>query len=282
MKNIILILIIIFTISSCSKNDKKLIIFAGSASKHATEEIIKIFEKETNIKVEIIFGGSGYVLTQMMMSQMGDIYFPGSSDYMEIAKNKNVVFPETEEKICYLIPSINVVKNNPKRILKLKDLLRKDLKIAMANPEGVCLGNYSVEIIENNFSHEEKEILKKNIINYTGSCSKTAGAISLKTVDAVLGWRVFKYWDKKNIENIKLDKSEIARIGYIPVAVSKFTKNKKNSKKFIQFLKSEKSKKIFKKYNYFVSKKQVFDYIGEEKKIGGVYEVPKNWIKKSN
>ena len=80
----------------CSAADS-LMVFAGAASKPPTEEAAKAFEAKTGVKVDVIFGGSGYVLSQMMLGKKGDIYFPGSSDYMELAKKKEVVFPETEK-----------------------------------------------------------------------------------------------------------------------------------------------------------------------------------------
>ncbi|MDM7202982.1 MAG: molybdate ABC transporter substrate-binding protein [Thermodesulfobacteriaceae bacterium] len=259
---------------------QRLLVFAGAASKPPTEEAAKLFEKKTGIKVDVIFGGSGFVLNQMILGKQGDIYFPGSSDYMELAKKKGVVFPETEKYVVYLVPAINVQKGNPKNIKSLKDLTRPGLKVAIANPEGVCVGAYAVEIIEKNFTPEEKARFRKNLINYTESCEKTATAISLKAADAVIGWRVFQYWDPERIETIPLKPHEIERIGYIPIAISKFTKNRELAQKFIDFLLSEEGKAIFRKYNYFMTPEEAFAWIGEKKPVGGEYVIPQEWIKK--
>ncbi|MFN3598428.1 MAG: molybdate ABC transporter substrate-binding protein [Aquificaceae bacterium] len=265
---------------SLSFAEDRLLIFAGAASKPPTEEVAKAFEKKCGCKVDIVFGGSGYVLSQMILTKQGDLYFPGSSDYMELAKKKGVVFPETEKYVVYLVPAINVQKGNPKNIKLLKDLTRPGLKVAIANPEGVCVGAYAVEIIEQHFTPEEKAQFRKNLINYTESCEKTATAISLKMADAVIGWRVFQYWDPERIETIPLKKSEIPRIGYIPIAISKFTKNRELAQKFIDFLLSEEGKAIYRKYNYFMTPYEAFAWIGEKKPVGGEYVVPKEWIKK--
>ncbi|HHT9120375.1 MAG TPA: molybdate ABC transporter substrate-binding protein [Candidatus Hypogeohydataceae bacterium YC41] len=255
-------------------------IFAGSISKPATEEAASEFEKETGIKVELAFGGSGYVLSQMILSQRGDIYFPGSSDFMEIAKKKGAVLPETEKKVVYLVPAINVQKGNPKDIQTLRDLTRPGLRVAIANPEGVCIGAYAVEIIEKRFTPEEKAAFKRNLVNYTESCEKTAAVISLKAVDAVIGWRVFEDWNPERIQTIPISASEIIRIGYIPIAISKYTKDKANAQRFIDFVLSEKGREIFKKYHYFMTPEEAMLWIGEEKPIGGEYTVPDEWIAK--
>ena len=257
-----------------------LMVFAGAASKPPTEEAAKAFEAKTGVRVDVIFGGMGYVLSQMMLGKKGDLYFPGSSDYMELAKKKEIVFPETEKVIVYLVPAINVQKGNPKNVKTLKDLSRPGLKVAIANPEGVCVGAYAVEIVESLYTPEEKEAFRRNLINYTGSCEKTATAISLKAADAVIGWRVFHYWDPERIETIPLDKPQVIRIGYIPIAISKYTSNRPLAQKFIGFLLSEDGKKIFQKYHYFMSADQAAAWIGEKKPVGGEYVVPKDWIKK--
>jgi len=257
-----------------------LMVFAGAASKPPTEEAAKAFEARTGVKVDAIFGGSGYVLSQMILGKTGDLYFPGSSDYMEVAKKKDVVFPETEKNIVYLVPAINVQKGNPKNVRSLKDLTRPGLKVAIANPEGVCVGAYAVELVESFFTPQEKEAFRKNLINYTESCEKTATAISLKAADAVIGWRVFQYWDPDRIETIPLEKSQIIRIGYIPIAVSKFSRNRPLAQQFIDFLLSEDGKRIFRKYQYFMSADEAAAWIGDKKTVGGEYMVPKDWIKK--
>jgi len=256
----------------------RILVFAGSASKPPTQEAAKAFSKESGIGVDLIFGGSGYILSQMRLSRQGDIYFPGSSDYMEIAKRQKLVDPSSEKIIVYLVPAINVYKGNPKNIRSLSDLTRPGLRVAIANPDGVCVGSYAVEILEKSFTPKQKHAFRKNLVNYTASCSKTANAVSLRQVDAVIGWRVFSYWDPKRIETLPLKKDEIVRIGYIPIAISRYSKQPKLAQKFIDFLLSPKGQKIFAKYRYFASPKEAFKWIGSKKPVGGEYKVPKEWI----
>ena len=257
--------------------EESLLVFAGAASKPPTEEAAKVFEKKTGVKVDIVFGGSGFVLSQMMLAKKGDIYFPGSSDFMEIARKKGAVVAETEQKVVYLVQAINVQKGNPKRIRNLHDLARPGVRVAIANPEGVCVGLYAVETIEKEFSAAEKAAFKRNLANYTESCEKTATAISLKMVDAVIGWSVFQHWDPARIETIPLKKSEITRIGYIPVAISSFSNNKARARQFIDFLLSEEGKAIYGKYHYFMSPEEASAWIGATKPVGGEYALPAEW-----
>lgn len=259
---------------------QQLTIFVGAASKPATEEAVKLFKKQTGVAVDVSFGGSGFVLSQMVLARLGDIYFPGSSDYMEKAKKQGHVFAATEKIVVYLVPAINVQRGNPKNIKTLKDLTRPGIRVAIANPQGVCVGLYAVEIMEKNFSQEEKQNFQRNLVNYTGSCSKTASAISLNTVDAVIGWRVFEHWDPARIETIPLKASEITRVGYIPIAISTFTKQRQLAQQFIDFMMADEVKAIFRKYKYFMSPDEAITWIGEEKEVGGEYVMPPEWLSK--
>jgi len=254
-----------------------LLVFAGAASKPPTEKLAKLFEQRTGTKIDLVFGGSGFVLSQMMLAKRGDVYFPGSSDFMETAKRKNAVYPETERRVIYLVPAINVQKGNPRGIKTISDLTRPGLRIAIANPTGVCVGLYAVEIIERNFGADQKAALRRNLVNYTESCEKTAAIVSLKAVDAVIGWSVFQYWDPDKIETIPLKKKEIARIGYIPVAISKFTLNRPLAQKFIDFLQSREGYAVFKEYHYFMTPEEASRWIGENKPVGGEYVLPPEW-----
>lgn len=257
---------------------RTLLAFVGAASKPPTEEAARLYEQKTGVKVHLVFGGSGYVLSQMKLARQGDIYFPGSSDYMEKAKRDGDVFPETEQTIVYLVPAINVQRGNPHSIRTLKDLTRPGLRIAIANPEGVCVGAYAVEIIEREFTTEEKAMFRTNLINYTESCEKTATAISLKMADAVIGWSVFEDWDPERIQTVRLAAEQIPRIGYISVAVSRFTKDRMAAQAFIDFLTGPVGRRIYRKHHYFSTAEEAAGWIGAPKPVGGEYKVPQEWL----
>jgi molybdate transport system substrate-binding protein len=276
-----LIFLILFSVLSfvpdAQSSPKRMLIFAGAASKPATEEGVRIFQEKVGVSVDVIFGGSGFVLSQMKLTKKGDLYFPGSSDFMEVAKKESLVFHESEKIIVYLVPAINVQKGNPKRIHSLNDLTKDGLRVAIANPEMVCVGTYAVEVVENNLTSAEKEKFKKNLVNYTESCEKTATVVSLKVVDAVIGWEVFQYWDPERIDTIYLKPEEVPRIGYIPIAISKFTYDKTLAQKFIDFLLSPPGRAIFRKYNYLMDLQEARRFTRPDTPVGGEYTLPDEW-----
>ena len=279
MKKLVLVALMLFFVlaQDALPATRNLLIFAGAASKPAAEEAIRVFREKTGIGVDVTFGGSGFVLSQMKLAQRGDLYFPGSSDFMEIAKRDGLVFPDSEKIIVYLVPAINVQKGNSKKIHTLRDLTKDGVRVAIANPAMVCVGTYAVEIIEKNLSPTEKEKLRKNLVNYTESCEKTANVISLRAVDAVIGWGVFQYWDPERIETVYLKPKEIPRIGYIPIAVSKYTQDRAAAQRFIDFLLSPEGKAAFRKYHYLMDPQEARRFTAPDTPIGGEYLLPKEW-----
>jgi len=272
--------VLVLAVVAAASASERILVFAGAASRPPTEEAAKLYEQKTGVKVELVFGGSGYVLSQMKLARQGDIYFPGSSDYMEKARRDGDVFADSEKILVYLVPAINVPKGNPRNLRALRDLTRPGLKVAIANPEGVCVGAYAVEIIEKAFRPEEKAAFRRNLINYTESCEKTATAISLKMADAVIGWSVFEHWDPARIETVPLPGEQIPRIGYISVAISKFTKDRAAAQAFIDFLTGPEGRAVYARHHYFATAEDAAKWIGEPKPVGGEYTVPKAWIRK--
>ncbi|CEP66456.1 Molybdenum ABC transporter, periplasmic binding protein [Moorella glycerini] len=252
---------------------KELQVFAGAASKPPLEEIATLFMQKYGVKVNLTFGGSGTVLSQMKLSRQGDIYIPGSSDFMEMAKKEGVVDPKTEQILVYLIPAINVPKGNPQGIRSLNDLARPGMRVGLARPETVCVGLYGVEILEKAGLADK---VKKNIVTYAESCEKTANLVALKQVDAVMGWDVFQKWDPAKIETIYLPPEQVTRIGYIPAAISSFSQQKELAALFLAFLTSEQGKEVFRKYGYLGSVEEARKF-APEAPVGGEYQLPAGW-----
>ncbi len=225
------------TMSGCAKEEPKTITaFVGSASKPPMEEAAAAFEKETGIKVYLNFGGSGAMLSQIELSKSGDLYIPGSQDYIAKAERKVIIDPASVKKIAYLIPVIAVQHGNPKNIQSLADLAKPGIEVGIGNPQAVCLGLYAIEILD--YNHLLADV-SKNIVVNAESCEKTATLISLKSVDAVIGWDVFHHWDPEKIDVVYLPAEQLPRIAYIPGAVTKFAEDKESARKFLDFLVSE-------------------------------------------
>ncbi|NMC20377.1 MAG: hypothetical protein GYA33_08140 [Thermogutta sp.] len=73
-----------FGCASRQGEPSRVLLFAGAASKPVAEEAAQLYRRQTGLKVELVFGGSGYVLSHNKLMRDGDAYFHGSSDYLEL------------------------------------------------------------------------------------------------------------------------------------------------------------------------------------------------------
>jgi molybdate transport system substrate-binding protein len=261
-------------LSGCSKSPRSIEVFVGSATKPAIEEAAQVFENKTGVRVLLHFGGSGKMLSEIKLARRGDLYLPGSSDFMDIAKRENLVLPETEKRVAYLVPAINVPAGNPKNIRTLEDLARPGLRVGIARPDSVCVGLYAVEVLARTGLSAR---VRPNIVTHAESCEKTAQLVALGTVDAVMGWEVFHFWQPDKIETIFLKPDQIARIGYIPVAVSSFSTQRALAEQFIVFLIGAEGQSVFKKWHYLTSVEEARKLTRTDTPVGGEWKLPAGW-----
>lgn len=275
-KKLLYLVIAIFSlnlIGSVAASEKRIAAFCGSASKPAMEETARAFEEKTGIKLDLQFSGSGTMLSQMKMSRRGDLYIPGTPDYMVKAEREGVVDPDTVKIITYLVIAIDVQHGNPKNIQTLSDLARPGIRVGIGNPKAVCVGLYAIEVLERNglLAH-----VQRNIVTHAPSCSATASLLAMKKVDAIIGWRVFSKWNPDKIDAVFLKPDEVPRLAYIPVAISIYSKDRGIAQRFIDFLTSLEGEKIFAKWGYIATEEEARKF-APRAQIGGEYRIPKDY-----
>ena len=269
-------LLMLIPITGCSGSGGKSIdVFAGSASKPALEEAAAAFEAETGIRVYLTFGGSGTMLSQLKIAREGDLYIPGSPDYMQIAEEDGVIKPDSVKILAYLVPAILVQEGNPENIQSLADLTRPGIEVGVGAPQTVCAGLYAYEILEKNGLLDEIQ-QSGSIVTHAESCSKIAALITLDAVDAVMGWRVFSKWNAEDIDVILLEPQQIVRLAYVPGAVSTFTTDEESAQMFLDFLASAEGQQIFGKWGYLASEEAARQF-APDAEIGGEYKLPENY-----
>ena len=110
------------------------------------EDIVKDYENEYGIKINIQFGGSGTLLANLEASAKGDLYLASDSSYTNLASEKGLVIETIP--ICELKAGLVVKKGNPLKLRSLKDCLDSDsARIALANPEAASVGKLTKNVL---------------------------------------------------------------------------------------------------------------------------------------
>ncbi len=212
------------------------------------------------------------MLSQMEISQSGDLYIPGSPDYMEMAIEDRVVEVESVKLISYLVPAILVPEGNPARIQGLLDLAGPDIEIGLANPEVVSIGLYAVELLEYNDLLAD---VAPNVITLTESFSKLASLVSLNSIDTAVGWAVSSEW-YDTIDVIYLEPQQVPRLSYISGAISTFSDARDSAGRFLDFLVSPRGQEIFTRWGYISTEDEARKF-APDAEVGGEYHLPENY-----
>ena len=117
-----------------------LTLFCGAGFKKPVEEIVDVFQKRTNTRVDAAYAGIGTLFSQILLTKQGDLFIAPSPDIMDKAAEKRLIVPGSVRTMAYTVPSINVQQGNPKNIRGLRDLLKPGVKVAIGNPEIVYIG----------------------------------------------------------------------------------------------------------------------------------------------
>ena len=96
---------------------------------------------------------------------------------------------------------------------------------------------------------------------------------ALNKVDAILGWRVFHYWNPDRMRFVPIAPERIPRISYIPISIPVYTRDVSLSEDFIQFTLSPKGRAIYEKYGYLFSLDKAKSF-APRALVGGEYVLP--------
>ena len=111
-------------------------------------EIIKEYENENNVKVNINFGGSGTLKSQIENGADVCAYFSANENFMDELVEKNIV--KKDEINVPISNSLVLIKSDKCKydIKSLKDLLKYDITMAIGQIDTVPAGQYAKECLE--------------------------------------------------------------------------------------------------------------------------------------
>ncbi|MFC1893708.1 molybdate ABC transporter substrate-binding protein [Chloroflexota bacterium] len=243
--------------NSCSPVESSLSVFAAAGAKPAIDEICQKFEEQQGTRVEVSYGGGGEVLSQMMLSRSGEVYISPEQRFMETAREKQAVYPETIRSIAYMIPVIAVPKGNPKNIINLADLARPGVRVAITRPETTLLGKYAPEI----FSKAGlAEAIEKNVVTQAARPDNLLTMLVMGQADASITWHFYQTLAPEQIKVVFMPPEQLTGIGEMQIAVSAYSHDRKAAQSFIDFMTSENGEAVFEKLGYLVDAEEVQKY----------------------
>jgi molybdate transport system substrate-binding protein len=245
LTTVVLLVSAYFIMQGCGKTDRDTLkLFCGGGIRPPINEIIELFKEETGVEVKPTYAGSGVLLTQVQLTQDGDLYMPGDEMFMSRAEEKGYI---TEKKFAgYFIPVLMVQKGNPKGIASLADMGKADVRVGVGDPEACAVGEVTKSILERNGLEGQ---VRGNVVYTSATVVELANAVKLKTIDVAVVWDATAalYTDDTEVVPIPQEQNVIARI---PIGILSFSKNKELARKFMDFVISDRGRSIFEKHGY--------------------------------
>lgn len=107
-------------------------------------EIARQYEEEFGVKVNLQFGGSGALASQLELAG-GDLYLPADQSYIDSAREKGLM--KEAIPVALLTAGLVVPKGNPRGLTTLSDLGKEGLKISLAE-RSASVGRFTWKVLE--------------------------------------------------------------------------------------------------------------------------------------
>lgn len=122
-----------------------LMIYCAASNRAVMEDIRSAYAAETGREVQVQYGPSQTLLSSLEVSRSGDLFLPADDSYLKIASDKQLLAEVLPIATMHAVVAVR--KGNPKQITRFEDLLRDDVRLVQASPEGAAIGKLTREVL---------------------------------------------------------------------------------------------------------------------------------------
>lgn len=209
-----------------------LVVFCAAGAQLPMERIAREYEKIYGISIQLQYGGSGTLLSNLQLTDRADLFLAADRSYIEIARGMNRVaeeFPVVNQRAV-----IAVQKGNPLRIQSLVDLRRPSLRLSLGNPDAASIGKHTQKILEEIGLWEDVRACVQQRGVFKPMVTDLANDVRLGAADAAVVWDnvVAQY---PSLEAIRVPEFDAAT-EQITVALLKSSDDPEAALRFIRYL----------------------------------------------
>lgn len=118
-----------------------LLVFCAASNRAVMEAIKADYQQECGVRLDIQYGPSQTLFSSIEVSRSGDLYLPADDSYIDLGKANGMI--EEVIPVATQRGVIAIRKGNPKNITRFEDLLKDDVTVVQANPDGAAIGKVS-------------------------------------------------------------------------------------------------------------------------------------------
>jgi molybdate transport system substrate-binding protein len=228
---------------------KPLVLYCGITMVPAMEHIAKKYEATFHQPVTILQGGSGELLKVLSVNKSGDLYLPGSPNYLNL--NNGLDLFSFRQTVAYMPIALFTRSGNPDTIKSLSDLNRTDIHFAIGSPGIGSIGTATQKLLEQAGGKKFAQTVNLNALYFATDSHDLNCLFRNHKIDIGLNWRpaLLSLMRQNEITIIPLRPHE-RLLSIVQIAIVRYSRQQKAAKSFIKLLVSPEGQKILKEYGF--------------------------------
>tara|TARA_R110002096_G_scaffold376724_9_gene570515 strand:- start:12916 stop:13749 length:834 start_codon:yes stop_codon:yes gene_type:complete len=228
----------IFHRKGTSESGTRLMVFCAAGIQKPAVAIAHQYLEEYGVEVQLQFGGTGTLLSQVQISNQGDLFIAADDSAVQSARDSGAVVEVIPLARQY--PVMAVASGNPKGVATLHDLLREDIRVAVGNPEATSIGKATKRGLG-----DEWAALAGKVAVMKPTVTEIAADLKVGAVDVAVIWNS-TIPQFKGLEAIRIPEFD-AETDNVSVTVLTASKQPAEALKFARYLAApEKGQSVFK------------------------------------
>jgi len=99
-----------------------LVVYCAAGLRPAVEAAVDDYGRERGVPVQIQYGGSGTLLSNLRVARSGDLFLPGDSSFIDAGRSNGLLAEVIP--LARMRAVVAVARGNPKGLRGVRDLLR--------------------------------------------------------------------------------------------------------------------------------------------------------------
>ena len=213
-----------------SPRSKKLVMYCAAGIKLPVEAAAKAYEEAFGVEIQLQYGGSGTLLNNLQIAEIGDLYLAADTSYIKIAREKKLLAEAVP--VGRIRPVIAIPKGNVHNIQSIDDLLKPDIKFALANPDAASVGKATKKLLTKMDKWDE---ISEACKVFKPTVNELTSSVLIKSVDAAVVWDSQVKLHSDKLEMVHVPEFDAAT-KQITVGVLKWCNASAEALRFCRFL----------------------------------------------
>lgn len=150
----------------------RLFVHCAAVLRRPMTSIAELYREQSGTHVDLQFGGSNTLLSQIQLTGMGDVYIAADESYLAMASRAGIC--QGAVTLGTLFPVLVHRRLSSTSIEGITDLVRPDLRVALAHPGQAAIGRVTRDLLRREGIWES--VLQN--VNATGVLMPTVGAVA--------------------------------------------------------------------------------------------------------